>query len=431
MRPHSNRDRIDAALGRADKADAESVFIVRLDEEARRFADAADMLEAADARAPHLGTPITVKDNFDIAGLSTTAGSRVLANTAPAAKDSTVVARLRAAGFIVIGRTNMTEFAFSGLGLNPHYGTPLNPAFPGERRIPGGSSSGAAVSVALGIVPAAIGTDTGGSVRIPAAFCGLTGFKPSADAISQQGVLPLSPSLDAVGVIARSTADCAALFDVLRNAPGGARAEIPSQRIRLGIVSTYVQADMETHVANAFADAVHRMSAAGIGIQQIEIPELADIPDMMRRATFPAAEAAAWHAPLLDRRDAYDPRVLVRILAGETMKAVDYVRLIERRRALMAAVAARTAGFDALVWPTAPFIAPTIDSLADDDAYHRANGLALRNSTVANLLDDCAISIPCPCQGAPVGLTLAAPRGTDDHLLSIAATIESLFQRSL
>jgi aspartyl-tRNA(Asn)/glutamyl-tRNA(Gln) amidotransferase subunit A len=151
---------------------------------------------------------------------------------------------------------------------------------------------------------------------------------------------------------------------------------------------------------------------------------------MMRKATFAGAEAAAWHAPLLDQRDEYDPRVLVRILAGGDMKAADYVRLHERRRAMIAAVAARTAGFDALVWPTVPFIAPTIDSLADDAAYHAANGLALRNSTVANLLDQCAISIPCPTQGAPVGLTLAAPRGTDDHLLSVAATIESIFQRS-
>jgi aspartyl-tRNA(Asn)/glutamyl-tRNA(Gln) amidotransferase subunit A len=325
----------------------------------------------------------------------------------------------------------MTEFAFSGLGLNPHYGTPLNPAFPGERRIPGGSSSGAAVSVALGIVPAAIGTDTGGSVRIPAAFCGLTGFKPTADAISQQGVLPLSTSLDAVGVIARGVADCAVMFDVLRDAPGGSRAELPPARIRLGVVSNYVQADMDDPVAHAFADAVRRIARAGAGVHSIEVPELESIPNMMRRATFAGAEAAAWHAPLLDQRDAYDPRVLVRILAGADMKAADYVRLVERRRAMIAAVAARTAGFDALVWPTVPVIAPTIESLTDDTSYQAANGLALRNSTVANLLDQCAISIPCPIQDAPVGLTLAAPRATDDHLLSVAATIESIFQRSV
>jgi aspartyl-tRNA(Asn)/glutamyl-tRNA(Gln) amidotransferase subunit A len=430
MRPISSQARIDAALQRADQADADFVFIVRLADEARRLAHAADVLLAAGSRAPHLGTPITVKDNFDIAGLPTTAGSRVLADAAPAVKDSAVVARLRAAGFVVIGRTNMTEFAFSGLGLNPHYGTPLNPTFPGERRIPGGSSSGAAVSVALGIAPAAIGTDTGGSIRIPAAFCGLVGFKPTANAISQQGVLPLSTSLDAVGVIARSTADCAAMFDVLRDAQGPARTEVSPQRIRLGVVSTYVQAGMDDHVADTFAGAVRRVAAAGVGVQRIEIPELADIPDMMRRATFAGAEAAAWHAPLVDRRDEYDPRVLVRILAGKDMKASDYVGLVERRRDLMVAVAARTTGFDALVWPTVPFVAPTIDGLADDVAYHAANGLALRNSTVANLLDYCAISIPCPCLGAPVGLTLAAPRGADDHLLSVAATIESLFSRS-
>ena len=431
MKSSSSRARIEAALQRADEADAKSVFIVRLDDEARQFAHVADVSKAAGSLAPHLGTPITVKDNFDVAGLPTTAGSRVLADAAPAKNDSAVVARLRAAGFVLIGRTNMTEFAFSGLGLNPHYGTPLNPAFPGERRIPGGSSSGAAVSVALGIAPAAIGTDTGGSIRIPAAFCGLTGFKPTADAISQEGVLPLSPSLDAVGVIARSTADCAAMFDVLRNAKGRRRTEVPAQRIRLGVVSTYVQADMDDHVALGIGDAVRRIAEAGIGVQVIEIPELADIPDMMRRATFPAAEAAAWHAQLLDRRDEYDARVLVRILAGGGMKAADYVTLVKRRCTMIAAVAARTSGFDALIWPTVSFVAPTIDGLADDDVYHAVNGRALRNSMVANLLDYCAISIPCPCQGPPVGLTLAAPPGTDDHLLSIAATIESLFQRNV
>jgi aspartyl-tRNA(Asn)/glutamyl-tRNA(Gln) amidotransferase subunit A len=362
--------------------------------------------------------------------LPTTAGSRVLANAAPAAKDSMVVAKLRSAGFIVIGRTNMTEFAFSGLGLNPHYGTPLNPAFPGERRIPGGSSSGAAVSVALGIVPAAVGTDTGGSVRIPAAFCGLTGFKPTGSAISREGLLPLSSSLDAVGIIARSVADCGAMFDTLRDCQGPVRVQIPRQRIRLGVVSTYVQADMDNHVANAFADAIDRLSKAGVGVEPIAVPELAEIPDMMRLVTLPAAEAAAWHALLLDRRDEYDPRVLVRILAGGSMKASDYVRLIERRRAMITAVAARITGFDALVWPTVPFIAPTIDSLSDDKAYHDANGLALRNSTVANLLDYCAISIPCPFPGAPVGLTLTAAHGADDQLLNVAGTIQSLFQRS-
>ena len=236
MSNNASQAGVDTALMRADLDDAQSVFTLRLDSEARSFAEAADARRAACSRAPFLGVPVTVKDNFDLMGYATTAGSTLLADAPQARRDAPVVERLRRAGFVLLGRTNMTEFAFSGLGLNPHYGTPINPAFPGEHRITGGSSSGAAVSVALGIAPIAIGTDTGGSIRIPAALCGLTGFKPSADAITRQGVLPLSTTLDSVGLIGRSVGDCAAVFDVIRDHPGPRRVNIPSRRIRLGLV---------------------------------------------------------------------------------------------------------------------------------------------------------------------------------------------------
>lgn len=415
---------------RAERADAQSVFTLRLDSEARAFADAADARRAARSRAPFLGMPVTVKDNFDLMGHATTAGSRLLADSPKARTDAAVVERLRRAGFVLLGRTNMTEFAFSGLGLNPHFGTPANPAFPGERRIPGGSSSGAAVSVALGIAPVAIGTDTGGSIRIPAALCGLTGFKPTADAVSREGVLPLSTTLDSVGVIARSVGDCAALFDVIRDRPGRVRAAIPGKRLRLGLVQTYVQDGMTPEVDRALGEAVAALEAAGVLVERIAIPELADIPEMMHEATFAAAEAFAWHERYLQAgRDCeYDPRVVTRIRAGEQMSAAGYVRLLERRSALIEAVASGTAGLDALLWPTVPFVAPTIEELSDDAAYHAANALALRNSTVANLLDGCAISIPCPGDGAPVGLTLAALHGRDDHLLSVAAGVQSILK---
>ncbi len=415
---------------RADEAAARSVFTLRLDSEACAFADAADARRAARSRAPFLGVPVTVKDNFDLMGHATTAGSKLLAEAAIARKDAPVVERLRRAGFVLLGRTNMTEFAFSGLGLNPHYGTPLNPAFPGEHRIPGGSSSGAAVSVALGIAPVAIGTDTGGSIRIPAALCGVTGFKPSADAVSRDGVLPLSTTLDSVGVIARTVADCAAVFDVIRDDPGVARANIPARRIRLGLVQTYVQDGLEPEVERAMHAAVASLEAGGVSVERIELADFADIPAMMREATFAAAEAFAWHEPFLSagREGEYDPRVVARVRAGAAMTAVGYVRLLARRRVFIDAIAAQIAGLDALLWPTVPFIAPTIASLADDAAYHAANALALRNSTVANLLDGCAISIPCPGDGPPVGLTLAALHGHDDHLLSVATSVQSLLK---
>lgn len=432
MSAHASRTNIERSLARADQPDARSVFTVRLDNEALAAAAAADAAAAANgARAARfLGVPITVKDNFDLQGHATTAGSKLLAGGAPATSDAPVVQRLRRAGFVLLGRTNMTEFAFSGLGLNPHYGTPVNPAFVGERRIPGGSSSGAAVSVALGIAPAAIGTDTGGSIRIPAALCGLTGLKPTAGAVSRQGVLPLSSTLDTVGVIAASVEHCAAVFDVIRDRPGSARTPIAARRIRLGQIETYVHSELDANVAQAFGAAVERLQVAGMGVERLPAPELAGIPQMMREASFAAAEAAAWHAPFLaaGRAAEYDPRVLIRIRAGQGMTAPAYVRLIEQRRALINAVAERMAGLDALIWPTVPFTAPSIESLADDAAYHAANARALRNSTVVNLLDGCAISIPCANTGAPVGMTLAALHGYDDHLLGIAATAQSILQ---
>lgn len=428
MSKFASRLRVDAALMRADAADAASVFTLRLDKEARAFADAADVSHLTRSHTPLLGMRATVKDNFDLAGYPTTAGSKVLAD-APAAKtDAAVVSRLRRVGCVILGRTNMTEFAFSGLGLNPHYGTPINPAFPGEARIPGGSSSGAAVSVALGIAPIAIGTDTGGSIRIPAALCGLSGFKPTASAVSREGVLPLSTTLDTVGVIARTAKDCATMFDVIRDTPAAARPVLPARRIRLGVVTNYVTDAVSPEVQEVIARSIALLEAAGVSIEPIVIGELDAIPEMMNDGTFAAAEAFAWHSSLLGdgRQGEYDPRVLVRIEAGEAMTASAYVRLIEHRRNLIDAVGRRSAGLDAFLWPTVPFIAPAIDSLADDSAYHAANALALRNSTVVNLIDGCAISIPCPVESAPVGLTLAAGSGRDDWLLSVAATLQSL-----
>ena len=418
-------DLVEQALERASSSAAANVFTLRLDEDARREAAAADRARGQGDSWPLLGVPVTVKDNFDLAGRPTLAGSVVLADAPPASADAAVVEKLRSAGMIVLGRTNMTEFAFSGLGLNPHHGTPANPAYPGAAHIPGGSSSGAAVSVALGVTPAAIGTDTGGSVRIPAAFCGLVGFKASPAAISRKGVLPLSATLDSVGVVATSVSDCRTLFSVIRETPRTSpRQDAP---IRLGLVRNYVGTDMTPAVRDAFEHAVAAITASGAEIVSVDLPALDRITSIAPLASFSAAEAYEWHRQLLadGRGQAYDPRVLARILPGGDVDAAELAQMEARRAAFEADFTRCAADFSALVWPTAPCLAPRFDMLADDTEYHRINALVLRNSTIANLAGGCAISLPCPdARAGPVGITLAAPRGADDALLETALQIE-------
>ena len=412
------------SLARSDAKNAEHVYVSRLDEEARKQAGEADQARAGGKAGRYAGIPITIKDNIDLKGRATTAGSKILATGAVAAADAPVVNKLRDAGFVILGRTNMTEFAFSGLGLNPHYGTPANPAFKSAAHIPGGSSSGAIVSVGLGIAPAAIGTDTGGSVRIPAAFCGLVGFKPTASAVSTEGVLPLSTTLDSVGVLAQTVADCRAVFDVIRSASSETPA--PAGK-RIGVITNFLQNSMEPHVAETFNAALERLRKAGFTVEHITLPILDEIPEIMKGGSIAQAEAAAWHNKFLPGApdSAYDPRVISRMRPGNTMTPEAFKKLVARRADIIKAFTGAAAGFDALAWPTVPIAAPSMASLAADADYHRTNGLVLRNSTVGNLADACAISLPCPTAGAPVGLTLAAPHGHDTALLNFAETVEA------
>ena len=420
---------VEDSIARSDSKAATDTFIVRLDAAARAEAKEADRRRAGGSAAPFTGIPITIKDNFDLKGLPTTAGSKILAFAVPAAADAPAVRKLREAGFVILGRTNMTEFAFSGLGLNPHYGTPLNPAFT-DPRIPGGSSSGAAVSVALGIAPAAIGTDTGGSVRIPAALCGLVGFKPSADSVSRENVLPLSTTLDTVGVVAQTVADCRAVYGVMRT-DRPTQAAAPTRRI--GIVTNFVMNGVQPEVETAFTEAAQKLSAAGYEVTRIEVPIFNEIPEINKGGSIAMAEAFAWHQKHLPAApdSAYDPRVISRIRPGGKITEAAFKVLLARRADIIAAFAQAAAGFDALAWPTVPVIAPTIKELALDDDYHRINGLILRNPTVINLADGCAISLPCPRpslqRGPPVGFMLARPHGEDDTLLSVAAAVEKIF----
>jgi aspartyl-tRNA(Asn)/glutamyl-tRNA(Gln) amidotransferase subunit A len=396
-------------------------------------ANAIDAQRARGARLPvYAGIPVSIKDLFDIAGQVTRAGSTVLSDRAPAATDALSVARWRQAGLVLIGRTNMTEFAFSGLGLNPHYGTPLNPWRRDQRCIPGGSSSGAAVSVADGMAHGALGTDTGGSCRIPAALTGLVGYKPTARRVPRDGVLPLSPSLDSVGPIARSVDCCAQLDALLADEPAPQLSGSSVSGLRFALPRTVVLADMDRHVAGDFERALARLAAAGAQITEIDVPPFAELPAIHARGTIATAESFTWHRLLLaTHADGYDPRVRTRILIGARQSAADYSALLEARQSFIAQVEARLAGFDAFLMPTVPVIAPRIAELTADDDYLRLNALVLRNSTLVNFLDGCAISIPIHAAGEPpVGLTLACRGGQDKPLFRHAAAAEAALARS-
>jgi len=424
----SSRSLVKACLERIHDPAGEGarVFLKTYDEEALAAAETADRLRNNDAVPSRFaGIPISVKDLFDIAGDTTTAGSVALKNAPPARRDAVAVARLKAAGFIPLGRTNMTEFAFSGLGLNPHYDTPLNPYDRKTGRIPGGSSSGAAVSVADGMVYAALGTDTGGSCRIPAALCGIVGFKPTARRVPKEGVLPLSQTLDSIGPLARTVACCAALDAILAGEEPDDLAEFPLEGLRLAAPQTVVLDGLDNHVERSFAAALSQLSARGVKIVELPVRELSDAVAANKKGGFVTAEAYAVHRPLIKvMEDKYDPRVLARILRGREMDAADYIELMWAREDLVRRLDAVTAPFDAMVMPTVPLVAPPVHDLAANDAYRTANKMMLRNPGLANFFDRCAITIPCHKAGAPVGLMLIGETGGDRRLLTIAAAVE-------
>ncbi|MBV8612919.1 MAG: amidase, partial [Acetobacteraceae bacterium] len=338
-----------------------------------------------------------------------------------------VVARLLAAGFVPVGRTNMTEFAYSGLGLNPHHGTPLSPWDRAGRRIPGGSSSGAAVSVADGMALAAIGTDTGGSCRIPAAYCGVVGYKPTARRVPVEGVLPLSPSLDSVGPLAPSVSCCAIIHAVLAGAPPAPPVPPPLADLRLAVAETVVLDGLDPAVAAAFERALSTLSKAGAKLTPSRFAVFEESQAVNAAGGLAAAEAFAWHRTLLAEKGAlYDPRVRARILRGERIGTPDYIGLRAARARLIARFDASTAGFDAVLMPTSPILPPRITDLADDQEYNRLNMLSLRNTALGNFLDRCAISLPCHRPGEPpVGLMLVGETMGDARLFAVAAAVEA------
>jgi len=425
----TSRALVEAALGRIDDQAGEGgrTFTRIYARQARAAADAQDQLRKAGyVASPLAGLPVSIKDLFDVAGEVTLAGSRALDDRPPATHDAPIVARLRAAGAVIIGKTNMTEFAFSGVGINPHFGTPGNPY--DRRRVPGGSSAGAPVSVADECAVVAIGTDTGGSVRIPAALCGVVGFKPTAERIVRDGAIPLSTTLDSIGPLANSVACCAITDAVMTGEEPTAPKAAPVAGLRLAVPQSFVLEGLEPEVASTFADACAALSRAGAQIVDLPLREFSEYPQLSDRGNLVNSEAFAWHEELLARRgNEYDPRVRSRIEFGRDVSAAAYIRICAARADFIVRVAAQTADFDALLMPTVAITAPPIAAFADDREYFRLNSLILRNTALINFLDRCAITLPIQRPGAaPVGLMVVGEHGADRRLLAIARGIEAV-----
>lgn len=419
------------AAARDPEKEGARVFITRYEAQATQQAiEAGERWQARQSRSPIDGLPISIKDLFDVKGEATTAGSRLLSDAPVATANASVVEKLNRAGAAIVGKTNMTEFAFSGLGINPHYGTPANPWRREEKRIPGGSSSGAAVAVADGLCLGAIGTDTGGSVRIPAALCGLTGFKPGASRIDQAGTLPLAPSLDSIGVIAHDVRSCWLLDSIIAEKPLEMR-ESDLRHARFAVPQTRVLDDLDRDVAQAWQYALDLLREAGATLVALPLTELDELNTLNARGGITAYEAWQWHQrTALARPEAYDPQVLMRLQRGSQLTEQDAAELYQQRAAWQRRINIPLEGFDALLMPTVPKIAPTIASLDEPQRYMEINALMLRNTSVINMLDGCAISLPChPAGHAPVGLSLAAVHGDDARLISWAVAVETALTR--
>ncbi|MCG6121763.1 MAG: amidase [Microvirga sp.] len=424
------RDALETVLARLEaRAGDETVFTRVYAQQARAAADAADARRAAGVTlGPLDGRIVSIKDLFDVRGETTTAGSVVLQGRPPAERDAPIVARLRRAGAVIVGKTNMSEFAFSGIGINPHYGTPGCAADP--TRVPGGSSSGAGVAVGEGTSEISIGTDTGGSIRIPASLNGVVGYKPTTGRVPTTGAFPLSYALDSIGPLAHSVADCVATDAVMRGVEPAPVAPLPVAGLRIGAPRGRMFTQTEDVVAQGFEASLSRLSAAGARVVDVDVEDLLEeMGRIMGAAPLVAIEAAAVHSERSEADFArMDPLVVARIRMGADLKAAQYIRLMRERDALIAAMDARMAPFDALALPsTATTAVPLAPLLADFDAYMKANVLMLRNTTWGNQFDLCGVSLPMPDMARPAGFMLLGRRGRDESLLAVAAGVEPLF----
>ncbi len=435
IRQITSRQLVEQALAAIEDPQGEGsrAFLLVNQSEALADADRVDAERRSGAKLhPLAGIPISLKDVFDQAGVATLGASKVLVGTPVATHDSTVVKRLRDAGAVIIGRTNLTEFAYSCLGINPHYGTPRNVFDRAVGRVPGGSTSGGAISVTDGMAAGAIGTDTGGSIRIPAALNGLVGFKPTARRVPHDGMLPLSFTLDSAGPIAKTVADCALLDQVLSAETGGVPAAASLRGLRFAAPQTVFQDDLSPAVASAFTASLRRLSVAGATIVELPMAEFAQAAVANPRGAITSTEAYSWHRRLMkDGTDRYDPRVISRIRAGEMVTAANYIELLQSRERFIRAINAAASGYDAMLMPATADTAPTIaEATTDDEAYLRFNSRMCRNTSIVNLFDGCALSVPCHDPGnAPVGLMIAGTQNSDRRILSIGLAVEKVVFR--
>ncbi|WP_422037966.1 amidase family protein [Roseibium sp.] len=416
--PDTAASRLETTLERAagDPA-AEAVFLKLLENRARSQATT-----AAEAGSPLAGALISVKALFDVEGETTTSATRVLAGDPPATADAPAIARLDAAGGVFVGLTNMSEFAYSGLGLNPHHGTPRNPAYPGCA--PGGSTSGGAVSVALGLCDIAIGSDTGGSLRIPAAFTGITGFKPTQSSVTMVGGKPLSDSLDSFGPMAKSVAACELAWQVM-----AAKDTVPADPgpVRLIVPANFGFTEMDDVVADGFRAVVKALQEMGLEIVEREIAAMS-LYDSVPPWHMTSVESRAHYEPHFQASaDQFDPRVHARMRRAEEISAVEYRQTLNRRQHFIATFRDEI-GKDMLLLPTTPRLPPRIEELADDDAFNRLNLLALRNPSLANVADACAIAMPYRHADSTLSAMLVAAGGRDADLLACAKAVEAGLQ---
>jgi aspartyl-tRNA(Asn)/glutamyl-tRNA(Gln) amidotransferase subunit A len=426
----TSRKLVEAALARIADAGGEGgrAFTKVNAQGALLAADVSDRLRKEGVVPSALaGLPVSIKDLFDIAGEVTTAGSKILRDAAPATADAVAVARLRAAGAVVIGRTNMSEFAFSGVGINPHYGTPANPYERGRRRIPGGSSSGAAVSVADGMAAFALGTDTGGSVRIPAALCGVAGFKPTRARVPLEGTFPLSTTLDSIGPLAPTTACCATVFQVLAGEGPRPIAAAALPGLRLAIPKNYMLEDLDVEVMQTFESAMQRLARRGAKLVELAVPEFDDAAKANVGGGISPPEAYALHRKWIDREQEFDPRVLERIMRGGSVLAADYIELLATRARLARRFTRANYDVDVLVMPTVPRVATPMEQVEQSaENFRRVNGNMLRNTNLINFLDGCALTLPIhAAREAPVGLMVVGFSGEDERVLSAGLAIEA------
>jgi aspartyl-tRNA(Asn)/glutamyl-tRNA(Gln) amidotransferase subunit A len=426
----TSRELVERALARSTDAAGEGArAFIKLDATgARAAADAMDALRKAGASVgPIAGIPFAIKDLADIQGQVTAAGSTALADTPPARSDAPVVARLRAAGLVITGRLNMTEFAYSGLGINPHYGTPLSPWDRPSKRVPGGSSAGSGVAVADGMVTGALGTDTGGSCRIPAAFNGVVGYKPTARRVPTTGVVPLSTSLDSIGPLAPTVACCAAFDAVMAGEPLAVLEPRPLAGLRLFVPETTVLDGLDQNVSADFDRTLGLLAQAGAQIKRGRFAPFERIPDLLRKGGLSGAESHAWHRNLIaTKRNQYDPRVLARIMMGERQSSAEYIDLLTGRQAAIQAFTAEMENWDAILSPTVPIVAPRIADVETDENFNRINMLVLRNTLMLNVVDGCSIALPMSRPDAPpTSLMVSGVAMADNRIFAISAAIEA------